>query len=246
MYCSKRCVGAAIEARDTPGPLHLMNTSTFDASYNINVRGVWLGIKYAVTQMLAQEPHPSGDRGWIINLSSVYGLLGAKYLSAYCTAKGAVTNMTRQAAMEYAENRIHVNSIHPGYCDSPFLESSRQKYGEGIEEGWVKLHPWGRLAWPEDVAKMAVFLAGDGASFITGQRKSSIVLEGGPFLTIFRVRSRWRTYGTVSLAVRADLLKLGRSPIELRLGLYAHPRIYPAPQMSRFVPPLVTPSNSGQ
>lgn len=170
-----------------------MDVSNFDTSYAINIRGVWLGIKYAVTQMLSQPPLPTtsfdgseveGDRGWIINLSSIYGLVASPRLSAYCTAKGAVTNMTRQAALEYADQRIHVNSIHPGYCDSPFLETSRARFGrEAMEEMWTAKHPWGRLAWPEDVAKMAVFLAGDGVAFVTGQRKCFLfflfVLRGG-------------------------------------------------------------------
>ncbi|ETN37826.1 uncharacterized protein HMPREF1541_07449 [Cyphellophora europaea CBS 101466] len=172
--------GVAIESHSAPMPLHELPVSAFDTSYSVNIRGVWLGIKYAVTQMLAQPPHPSGDRGWIINMSSIYGLVASKYLSAYCTAKGAVTNLTRQAALEYAESKIHVNSIHPGYCDSPFLERSRQRHGGQIDEKWTAAHPWGRLAWPEDVAKMAVFLAGDGVAFVTGQRmfKKTTLIPG--------------------------------------------------------------------
>jgi NAD(P)-dependent dehydrogenase (short-subunit alcohol dehydrogenase family) len=79
--------------------------------------------------------------------------------------------MTRAAAVEYAPDKVHINSIHPGYCDSPFLEAPRAAMGMEIDKGWVEKHPWGRLAWPEDVARMAVFLAGEGAGFVTGQRE---------------------------------------------------------------------------
>lgn len=74
---------------------------------------------------------------------------------------------------QYAPYKIHINSIHPGYCDTPFLEAARAQYGVGIDESWKALHPWGRLTWPEDVAKMAVFCAGNGVSFVTGHREFS-------------------------------------------------------------------------
>lgn len=153
-------------------PLHLTDVSVFDKTMAVNARGVWLGIKYAVGQMLEQPPHPSGDRGWIINISSIYGLVAGPGASAYCSSKGAVTNMTRASALEYAKDKIHINSIHPGFAETSLLESMKRNLGnEAATEHVASLHPWGRLAWPEDIAKMAVFLAGEGASFCTGSRK---------------------------------------------------------------------------
>ena len=153
-------------------PLHLTDVSVFDKTMAVNARGVWLGIKYAVGQMLEQPPHPSGDRGWIINMSSIYGLVAGEGASSYCSSKGAVTNMTKASALEYAKDRIHINSIHPGFAETSLLESMKRKLGSEAATAYVaSLHPWGRLAWPEDIAKMAVFLAGEGASFCTGSRK---------------------------------------------------------------------------
>jgi NAD(P)-dependent dehydrogenase (short-subunit alcohol dehydrogenase family) len=127
--------------------------------------------------MLAQEPHSSGDRGWVINISSIYGLVGQPNTTCYSSSKGAVTNMTKAAALEYATDKIHINSIHPGYAETALLEGTKQKIGNEQATAWINsMHPWGRLAWPEDVAKMAVFLAGDGASYVTG---SQFVVDGG-------------------------------------------------------------------
>jgi NAD(P)-dependent dehydrogenase (short-subunit alcohol dehydrogenase family) len=67
--------GIAIEARD-PQPIHTTTEETWDLTMRVNAKSVFLGCKYAITQMLAQEPHSSGDRGWIINISSIYGLVG--------------------------------------------------------------------------------------------------------------------------------------------------------------------------
>ncbi|KPI43183.1 putative oxido YxbG [Cyphellophora attinorum] len=170
--------GVMLESFTTvPTLLHQTDVDLFDKTMAINVRGAWLGIKYATAQMLAQTPHSSGDRGWIINMSSVYGLVGGKYTTSYSASKGAVTSLTRASALEYAEHKIHVNSLHPGYCDTPLLEAVRRKYGgEQMEKAWAGMHPWGRITWPEDVAKMAVVLASEVAGFVTGQQ---FVVDGG-------------------------------------------------------------------
>ena len=82
---------------------------------NANVNGVFYGTKYASAQMITQEPLPSGDRGWILNAASVYGLVGTPSAPAYCTSKGAVANLTRAAALDCAPYRVHVNAVNPGY-----------------------------------------------------------------------------------------------------------------------------------
>ena len=153
---------------------HELSEESFDTSIAVNCKGVWLGCKYATAQFLAQEPHVSGDRGWVINTSSIYGLVGGSQSSGYCAAKGAVTNMTKSIALEYATDRIHINSIHPGFTETNMLDAVRQG-ANNMTEITAK-HPWGRLGNVEDLAKMAVFLAGDGASWITGQQ---FVVDGG-------------------------------------------------------------------
>lgn len=133
--------GISIEAHD-PRPLHTTPDDTWDTTMRVNARSVFLGTKFAIAQMLKQEPHqPSGDRGWIINISSIMGSIATEgnrtlsrflstrfiwsfllifythliiFLASYCASKGAVTSLTRQVAVEYAKHRIHCNSISPG------------------------------------------------------------------------------------------------------------------------------------
>ena len=85
--------------------------------------------------------------------------------------------MTKSTALEYAADRIHINSIHPGYAETAMLEGVKTALGVETATKYITdMHPWGRLAWAEDIAKMAVFLAGDGASFCTG---GQFVVDGG-------------------------------------------------------------------
>lgn len=156
---------------------HELPERLYEAGMDVNVRGVWLGIKYAVGQMLKQEPHPSGDRGWIINMCSIMGIVALANAAVYCATKGAVLQLTKACALEYANDRIHINCINPGFAETSLLEPMRAGMGQEVFHGMLsKLHPWGRLAVPEDIAKMAVFLAGPGASFITG---APFIVDGG-------------------------------------------------------------------
>ena len=137
--------------------LHETPVDIFDRTMAINVRGVWLGTKYATAQFLTQPPHSSGDRGWIINLSSIYGLVGQPLITSYCTSKGAVTNLTKSSALEYAPDRIHINSIHPGYIETAMLEPMKAGMGKEEATKYIEgMHPWGRLGWVEDIAKVSI------------------------------------------------------------------------------------------
>ena len=105
--------GIGLEAHG-PRPIHETPDSTFDATMAVNSRGVFLGCKYAAQRMVSQVPHPSGDRGWIINIASVAGLVGFTGSVSYTASKGSVVQMTKAAALDLAPSRIHCNALCPG------------------------------------------------------------------------------------------------------------------------------------
>ena len=104
--------GIATEIRNML-PIHETPDSTYDTTMSINSRGVFLGCKYAAQQMVTQDPHPNGDRGWIINMSSAAGLVGFRGAASYSASKGSVIQMTRTVALDLAPWRIHCNAICP-------------------------------------------------------------------------------------------------------------------------------------
>ena len=105
--------GIALEARELR-PIHETPDSTFDTTMSVNSRGVFLGCKYAAQQMITQNPYPSGDRGWIINIASVAGLVGLGGSVSYTASKGSVVQITRTVALDLAPWRIHCNVLCPG------------------------------------------------------------------------------------------------------------------------------------
>ena len=105
--------GIGLEARG-PLPIHETPDSTFDTTMSVNSRGVFLGCKYAAQRMISQDPHPSGDRGWIINMASVAGLVGFVGSVSYSASKGSVVQITRSVALDLAPWRIHCNALCPG------------------------------------------------------------------------------------------------------------------------------------
>lgn len=119
-------------------------------------------MKYATAQMVKQEPHSSGDRGWVISTASILGLVGWENVPAYCASKGAVINLTKSAALDCGPHRIHVNCICPGFTKSAmtdWLFSQPDKV-----ELLTAKHGFGhRLGEPEDLARACVFLASEDA-----------------------------------------------------------------------------------
>lgn len=95
-------------------PIHETSEDVYDKTMLVNAKGVFLGCKYAGLQMIKQDLHPSGDRGWIINIASVASLVGVKGIASYTASKGAVAALTRTVAMDYADYHIHCNAISPG------------------------------------------------------------------------------------------------------------------------------------
>ncbi|KAF2998986.1 hypothetical protein E8E13_007623 [Curvularia kusanoi] len=160
--------GIAIEtgSEHGPRPVWEYEEAAFEKTLGVNVKGVFLGVKYASGVMKVQQPGPNGDRGWIINLASVFGLGGGPSSSGYITSKHAVMGLTKAAAWDCAPHRIHVNALCPGYTQTAFTAPIWEDQEAKMRiEG---MHPFRGLGLPEDIARAAVFLASEEASWVTG------------------------------------------------------------------------------
>jgi 3alpha(or 20beta)-hydroxysteroid dehydrogenase len=147
-------------------PLAKHSLEDYERIIAVNQTGVFLGIRAAIG--------PMTDRGGgsIVNISSGAGLRATKYMIAYAASKYAVTGMTAAAAMELARDNIRVNSIHPGVIDTPMLGS----FGDRTDDRIVRATPMRRMGRPEEIANVALFLASDESSYMTG---SHVVVDGG-------------------------------------------------------------------
>lgn len=165
---------AGITGAPNLGPVQDLEEETYDKVMSVNSRSVFLGCKYSVAQFLRQEPHAGGHRGWIVNTASVAGLVGMPVV-AYCASKGAVVLMTKAVAVEQAKNKIHCNALCPGYLRTPMTQSHYED--PALRAAISTLTPWGD-EWgdPADVAKAAVFLASEDASYVTGV---ALPVDGG-------------------------------------------------------------------
>ena len=143
-------------------------TEAWDRVMDVNVKGVFLGTQVAIPEMR------KAGGGSVINISSIYGLVGSPVSASYHASKGAVRIFTKSAAVQYANEKIRVNSVHPGYVDSPMTQTFHS-----IPEVWrerVGKTPLGRMGTPEDIAAGVLYLASDESSFVTG---SELVIDGG-------------------------------------------------------------------
>jgi len=153
-------------------PTHEITEAEWDFVQSINVKGVFFCTKHAVPKL------KKAGGGSIINLSSIYGLVGAPDVPPYHASKGAVRLMTKTDALLYAPDRIRVNSIHPGFIWTPMVEHHLSGLGN-VEEGRKAvdaMHPLGHIGEPDDIAWGAVYLASDEAKFVTG---AELVIDGG-------------------------------------------------------------------
>lgn len=131
-----------------------------------NLNGVAYGLRYQIPAILA------ADGGAIVNMSSIMGLVSNPNLPGYNAAKHAVVGLSRSAALEYSAKGIRINTIHPGYVDTPILS----EYDEAARANLVTQHPIGRLGHSDEIAHAIAFLLSDGASFMTG---ACLVADGG-------------------------------------------------------------------
>ena len=145
-----------------------LTVEEWDRVVDINLKGVFLGIKYAVPELIK-----SGG-GAIINTSSLLGLKGQKFVFAYNASKAGVVVLTQNAALEYGKYNIRVNAIAPGVIDTKIIDNWKQD-----ERKWPiisRANALGRIGTPEEVANAVLFLASDEASFITG---TTLSVDGG-------------------------------------------------------------------
>lgn len=154
-------------------PTHQITRAEWDALMNVNVTGVFLCTKHAIPYM------QQAGGGSIINMSSIYGLIGAGDLPPYHASKGAVRLMSKNDALVYAKENIRVNSIHPGYIWTPLVENLGKESPQGVaafRQQLDSLHPIGHVGEPDDIAYGVLYLASDESKFVTG---TELIIDGG-------------------------------------------------------------------
>ena len=132
----------------------------WDQVINVNLSGVFYGMKYQIAAML------QGGGGSIINMASILGAVGFAAAPAYTAAKHGVLGLTKAAALEYSAQGIRVNAVGPGFVHTPLISALEQD--AGVNAALVGAHPIGRLGQPEEVAELVTWLASSKASFVTG------------------------------------------------------------------------------
>ncbi|MDO9553614.1 SDR family NAD(P)-dependent oxidoreductase [Rhodonellum sp.] len=150
-------------------PTHELTEKEWDAVMNVNVKGVFFCTKHAIPHM-----QKSGG-GSIVNLSSIYGIIGAGDIPPYHASKGAVRIMSKNDALTYAKDKIRVNSVHPGFIWTPLVETFGNNK-PGFREHLDSLHPIGHIGEPKDIAYGILYLVSDESKFVTG---SELVIDGG-------------------------------------------------------------------
>jgi NAD(P)-dependent dehydrogenase (short-subunit alcohol dehydrogenase family) len=164
-------------------PTHAFDVDTFDRAVATNLRGVWIGMKHQIRQMLSQDP-PGGA---IVNVSSINGLGGTPGASIYSACKAGVLALTKSAAQEYASHGIRINALVPGSFDTPMLEKAidvatapggpaEGESREAVREMYGSNSATGRVGQPEEAAQAALWLASETASYVIGH---SLIVDGG-------------------------------------------------------------------
>lgn len=155
-----------------PGIFHEASDEVVDRTLNINVKGCIYGCRYAIPHMLR------AGGGSLINTSSVNGLVAEPFLAIYATSKGAIVMLSKGIALDYAKQGIRCNAIAPGWVDTPVNYAHAEMLG-GLDKVYAEIdsfQPIGRPGTPREIANVALFLASDESSFVTG---SVLVADGG-------------------------------------------------------------------
>ena len=152
-----------------PGTAESISEESFDQTFAINVKGLWLLSRAVLPYMRA-----AGGGGSIVNIASVLSMVGARNRVAYSASKGAVMAMTKAMALDHAAENIRVNCIAPGIVETEMV--ARFSTDENARKQRVAMHPMGRFGQPQEVASAAVFLASDESGWTTG---SVVTIDGG-------------------------------------------------------------------
>ncbi|MEZ7007616.1 SDR family NAD(P)-dependent oxidoreductase [Streptomyces sp. AD55] len=146
--------------------VHDLTSEQWNRVVAVNQTGTWLGMREVIPHMVAQ------GGGSIVNVSSIWGSAAVAGAHAYHATKGAVRNMSKSAAVSYAKEGVRVNSVHPGFVQTPLTDAQAPEVNAYV----ISQTPMGRAGRPEEIAAGVVFLASDEAGFVTG---SELVVDGG-------------------------------------------------------------------
>jgi NAD(P)-dependent dehydrogenase (short-subunit alcohol dehydrogenase family) len=141
----------------------------WDKTIAINLKGVWLCMKYQLPELLKQ------GKGSIVNCASIAGMIGYQDLPAYVASKHGIVGLTKTAALEFAKSGIRINAVCPGVIKTPMIDRLTGNKKEA-EDQYASMEPIGRLGRPEEIANAVVWLCSDEASFITGH---AMAVDGG-------------------------------------------------------------------
>jgi NAD(P)-dependent dehydrogenase (short-subunit alcohol dehydrogenase family) len=157
---------------ESPKPVLDTTEAEWDHVMAVNAKGVFLGTKHAIPELR------KAGGGSIINISSIFGLIGSPGFAAYHASKGAVRLLTKSTALAHATENIRCNSIHPGVIQTPMIEEVIAATPDPVaaRAEWTASEPVGRFGKPEDIAYGALYLACDESAFVTG---AELVIDGG-------------------------------------------------------------------
>ncbi len=148
---------------------HECTEENWDDVLDINLKGVWLCMKYQIPAMMEH------GKGAIVNCASVAGLVGFAGLPAYCASKHGIVGLTKGAAIEYAKTGLRINAVCPGVIRTPMIDRFTGK-DKAAEKAFEDMEPVGRMGEPEEVAEAVIWLCADASSFVTGH---ALAVDGG-------------------------------------------------------------------
>jgi len=153
----------------TVAPIVQQTEADYDAVMDVNVKGVWLSMKYEIPRMLER------GGGAIVNCSSVAGLIGFPNMAPYFASKHAVIGLTKVAALEYSAQGIRINAVNPAVIETEMVDRIAEGFSMKKDE-LIPMHPIGRLGRVEEIAEAVLWLCSPKSSFVTGH---SLVVDGG-------------------------------------------------------------------